>query len=227
MKSAEHLVVYPPMDDTPREQRSAIFRQMRDKNTWMSTTAVNLEGSILIPYDRASELLADTGTIDFRRRYIGGYLLADWREQVEEKKHPDFDALRKSVAGALRDLTEAREAGVKFLPGTDVGVAFMYAGFSLHDELRLYVSQLGFPPMEALRAATHDPAEFYGVEARQGGIAPGQTADLLLLDANPLENIANTKMVRSVVAAGRVWTRRLLDALLAETAMRVADLNEP
>jgi hypothetical protein len=227
MNSVEHLVAYPPMDDTPQEQRSAIFRQMRDKNTWMSTTAVNLEGSILIPYDRASELLADTGAIDFRRRYIGGYLLADWREQVEEKKDPDFDQLRKIVTGALRDLREAREAGVKFLPGTDVGVAFMYAGFSLHDELGLYVSQFGFSPMEALRTATHNPAEFYDIESRQGEIAAGQAADLLLLDANPLENIANTRMIRSVVASGRLWTRRLLDALLAETAIRVAGLQEP
>ena len=227
MKSVEHLIAYPPMDDLTREQRSALFRQMRGKGTWISTTAVNLEGSILIPYERAAGLLADTGRLDFRRRYVGGYLLADWREQVEEKQLPDFDAIRKAVPGALRDLAEAKEAGVKFLAGTDVGVVFMYAGFSLHDELRLYVSQLGFSPMEALRAATHNPAEFYGIESRQGGIAPGQAADLVLLDANPLENVANTRMIQSVVSAGRVWTRRLLDALLAETAKRVEELQEP
>jgi imidazolonepropionase-like amidohydrolase len=131
------------------------------------------------------------------------------------------------VSGALRDLAEARQAGVKFLAGTDVGVAFMYPGFSLHDELRLYVSHLGFSPMEALRAATHNPAEFYDIASSQGGIAPGQVADLILLDANPLENIANTRMIQSVVVAGRVWTRRLLDALMAETAKRVAELEEP
>jgi hypothetical protein len=88
MKSVEHLIAYPPMDNLTPEQRRAVYRQTRDKGTWMSTTAVNLEGSILIPYERASELLADTGRLDFRRRYVGGYLLADWREQVEGKRIP-------------------------------------------------------------------------------------------------------------------------------------------
>ncbi|MGH9723195.1 MAG: amidohydrolase family protein [Bryobacteraceae bacterium] len=229
MKSVEHSPAFPPLDNLTRDQRAALFGRMRDQGTWMSTTVVNLDGSVLIPYDQASRMMQTKESRDARsdprRRYIGGYLLTDWREQVEEKKDAESGALRKIVPGLWRDLVEVREAGVKFLPGTDVAVAFIYPGFSLHDELQIYVARLGFTPMEALRAATHNPAEFYGIEAKQGGIAPGQAADLLLLDASPLDDIANTKKIRAVAAGGRLWTRRQLDDLLAATARDVARLK--
>jgi imidazolonepropionase-like amidohydrolase len=73
----------------------------------------------------------------------------------------------------------------------------------------------GLSEMKALQAATRDPARVFHLPA-QGTIEPGKRADLVLLDANPLENIANTRKIRLVVAAGRVFDRSDLDAMLAD-----------
>jgi imidazolonepropionase-like amidohydrolase len=96
---------------------------------------------------------------------------------------------------------EMRAAGVAILPGTDVGVPLQVPGFSLHDELSLLV-KAGLSEMEVLQAATRNPARAFNL-TDQGTIETGMRADLLLLDANPLENIGNTRKIRMVVARGR------------------------
>ncbi|MFD8496634.1 amidohydrolase family protein [Amycolatopsis sp. NPDC059657] len=98
---------------------------------------------------------------------------------------------------SLRLVGELHRAGVPLLAGTDTFVP----GHSLHDELGLLV-RAGLTPLEALRAATVAPARFLGVEDRFGAIAPGMTADLVLLQANPLDDIANTRTVRAVILGG-------------------------
>jgi imidazolonepropionase-like amidohydrolase len=103
---------------------------------------------------------------------------------------------------------------VTILAGTDVGVASQVPGFSLHDELSLLV-KAGLSEMEALEAATRNPARAFNL-TDQGTIETGRRADLLLLDANPLENIDNTRKIRTVVAAGRVFERNELDAMLSD-----------
>ena len=96
------------------------------------------------------------------------------------------------------DLTgELHHAGIPLLAGTDTFVA----GHSLHDELALLV-RAGLTPLDALRAATTAPARFLGVADRFGAIAAGMAADFVLLDANPLDDIANTRRVRAVVVGG-------------------------
>jgi len=114
-------------------------------------------------------------------------------------------------------------AGVPILAGTDVGNPFVYPGFSLHDELGLLV-EAGLTPAAALRAATLDPARYLGVADSLGSVARGKRADLVLLDADPLADIANTRRIRAVVARGRYLDRAALDALLAE-AKRVASVR--
>ena len=100
------------------------------------------------------------------------------------------------------------------LAGTDAGVEFSYPGFSLHDELALLV-QAGLSPLDALRAATIEPSRFFGIEDTVGNIRPGQRADLVLLNQNPLADIAATRSIDAVVLRGRVLDRSALDRLLA------------
>jgi imidazolonepropionase-like amidohydrolase len=83
----------------------------------------------------------------------------------------------------------------------------------LHDELANFV-EAGFTPMEALQTATSNPARFFGMETSFGSVEPGKIADLLLLSANPLEDIRNTRKISIVVADGRVFDRAALDHIL-------------
>ena len=99
-------------------------------------------------------------------------------------------------------------------PGTDVGNPWLAAGFSLHDELTLFV-QAGMPPLAALQTATINPARYLGALDSLGTIAEGKIADLVLLDANPLDDIRNTRRIRAVIVNGCILTRAALDSLLA------------
>ena len=101
------------------------------------------------------------------------------------------------------------------LAGTDVAVAFIEPGISLHEELRTLVQDAELDPMDALRATTSEPAAFFGMQAKLGGIlAPGQIADLVLLDANPMKDITNTRRIVGVMQGGRWLDRKALDRLL-------------
>ena len=99
---------------------------------------------------------------------------------------------------------EMHRAGVPLLAGTDCPNPYCFPGSGLHDELAL-LCDAGLTPGEALRCATWNPAKFLGREKQLGSVAPGKIADLVLLDADPLEKIANTRRIAGVVAAGRYY----------------------
>jgi imidazolonepropionase-like amidohydrolase len=90
-------------------------------------------------------------------------------------------------------------------------------GFSLHDELELLVAA-GLTPREALAAATRLPAVWLGVDQERGTIEVGKAADLVLLDADPLADIANTRRIHGVMLNGRWLDRATLDAMLLDLA---------
>src|SRR5215471_6831123 len=92
--------------------------------------------------------------------------------------------------------------GILFLAGTDVGNPYAYAGFSLHDELVRFV-QAGFTPMEAIQTATINPAKFLGTADSLGTIQKGKIADMVLLEANPLDDIRNTQRINAVFVNGK------------------------
>jgi hypothetical protein len=109
-----------------------------------------------------------------------------------------------------RLVKEMQRAGVKMLAGTDGS----FFGTSFHEELGEFV-KAGLTPMEALQVATKNAAEYYGTIKTSGTIEKGKVADLVLLDANPLESIENTKRIAAVVANGRLLDRGELDRMLA------------
>ncbi len=221
MASVEHFLAFPPLS-LPPQQRRAWFERMRDAGLRMGTTTVNLESSVFLSYDTAVARL----TNDPRRRYLTAYMASDWAEQVDEKKGPEaargLDMYLKAAPALFRELREMRAAGVQFLAGSDAGVAFVYPGFSLHGELESLVRNAGLTPADALRAATVSPAEFFGLERELGSIRPGYRADLVLLDANPLEDIRRTERVAGVMRDGKWLDRRALDGLLERAAREAA-----
>ena len=116
-----------------------------------------------------------------------------------------------------------RDAGIPILAGTDAGYlnSFNYPGIGLHDELARYV-EAGLTPAQALRTATLTGPAFLRVAPRYGALAAGRTADILLLDANPLADIANTRRIRMVVTRGRALDRAALDRPARRGARRRA-----
>jgi imidazolonepropionase-like amidohydrolase len=110
------------------------------------------------------------------------------------------------IVGAMQ------RVGVGVLAGTDTGNPYCFPGFSLHDELGCLV-QAGLTPMEAIQAATCNAARFMDREKELGTIQPGKLADLVLLDADPLDDIANTRKI-----ASSLWRQAFSEILAGRDA---------
>ena len=110
---------------------------------------------------------------------------------------------------ALASIAAAHDAGVPIALGTDTNMPFVFPGYSVHVELELLV-EAGLTPMDALVAATRRPAEMLGKEDSFGTLEPGKRADLLILTANPLADIRNTRTIEIVVQSGEVIDRSSL-----------------
>jgi imidazolonepropionase-like amidohydrolase len=137
-------------------------------------------------------------------------------------QHPGAAIATRQLRRKAAVLRTMHRAGVQVLAGTDCPMAVSVPGFSLHDELGLLVSEAGFTPAEALRAATFNAARFLGREREAGSVRAGNVADLVLLDADPLKDISNTRRIVAVVADGRLYDRARLDEVLAGVAARAA-----
>jgi imidazolonepropionase-like amidohydrolase len=101
----------------------------------------------------------------------------------------------------------------KFLVGTDLGNPYIFPGFSVHDEMALLVNA-GLTPLEALQAATINPARYLDRELTAGTVAPGRSVDLVVLDENPLADIRNISRIDSVVLRGQLFNGAALDKML-------------
>lgn len=122
---------------------------------------------------------------------------------------------RELVSRGHRAVQTLQRFGVtKFLAGTDFGIGHdLAAGFSLLQEIVQLVEAGGLTPLEALQAATLNPAKFFNAADSLGTVAPGKLADLVLLDSNPLTDIHNVMTTHAVVANGRYFNRAALDAM--------------
>ena len=106
------------------------------------------------------------------------------------------------------------ERSDRYMAGSDAMYPGVVAGFGLHEELRKLVELYGLSPLEALRSATVNPAEYMGLSACKGDIAPGMDADLLLLKRDPLKDITATRSILAVMQGGRLFGREELDGML-------------
>jgi imidazolonepropionase-like amidohydrolase len=133
-----------------------------------------------------------------------------------------FGAEEFALAGRARSVYQAlvsglRQAGAGVLVGTDTPSPMVVPGFSVHEELR-YLVEAGFTPQEALAAATRAPAEYWGRSGEFGVVAVGARADLLLLESDPLVDVANVKDLAGVFVRGQWIPRVEIDSLLKDLA---------
>jgi hypothetical protein len=132
---------------------------------------------------------------------------------VESMDTDSLSVRRRFVDHELEIVRTLHAAGVPFLAGTDTPAGVeVTPGISLHLELQRFVAA-GFTPLEALQTATINPARFLGKLSDYGSVQPGRIADLVILRANPLEDIANTRAIGGVVADGKYWSQAEIEAL--------------
>lgn len=208
---------YPPLDSLSRDERLAIWRRLAGGGVAVVPTLVTFANSVLASPERLRAVVSDSiREIEPRRRYLSRFLLLDWREQVLELPDEDTRGMFTQIFdGEVRDLREMHDAGVDLLVGSDVGILNIYPGSSVHEEMALFVERLGMTPAEVLERTTRKSAAFLGIADSVGTIAPGQIADLILLDANPLEDIRNVGRIASVFLRGAVYDSGRLDDVLA------------
>ena len=194
---------------------TALLRKLAANGTWQTPTLFMETRGALRPDKR--EDMRDT------LRWVPDLQRAEWEAWSRQAS-----ALTPEAAGAIKRhadwiiqlVRRMKEERVELLAGTDIAVAWIVPGAALHEELRALV-EAGLTPVEALRTATWNAARYFDKTGEFGAVAPGRIADLVLVDADPLVDISNTRRISGVVANGRYLDRPSLDGLLA-TAERMA-----
>lgn len=200
------------LDSYSSQLVDSLARKFAANQTWQVPTFPTL---VHLGYVTPETDLAD----DPRLKYVPLKLRRLWeqgrKEQLDHRTAADFALRAESIRRFLEIVRTMNTVGVPIMAGTDAAAPNVFPGSALHEDLA-YLVEGGLTPMQALQSATKRPAEFLHRGLQQGTIETGKRADLVLLDANPLEDIHNTQKIRAVILDGRLLDRRDLDALLAE-----------
>ena len=201
------------LDTYDASKEAAIIQLLAKNHTWQCPTL----------YWERGQWLVDV--IDPNKDPDVKYAPVSWRETAWPRatksiiKDMDTDPLpvrEKFVQHELDMVKKLDQAGVPFLAGTDCPAGVdVIPGFSLHLELERFIAA-GFTPLQTLQTATINAAKFLDKVSDFGTVEKGKIADLVVLDANPLEDIRNTQKITAVVANGRYFSRAQLDRILSD-----------
>jgi len=195
-----------------QQEVEALIAKFVAKDVWQTPTLVLLKKDAFPTTQIAAAR-------EEREKYIPSASLALWKKARSDQMR--FVAVEESELRAQLFAKSAslvgrmQRSGVQVLAGTDSPAPYVFPGFALHEELGLLV-EAGLTPMEALQAATRRAAEFLGTAKDSGTVAPGKYADLVLLDANPVDDIRNTQRISAVVLRGQILDRAALQKMLAD-----------
>jgi imidazolonepropionase-like amidohydrolase len=192
---------------------AAIVKKSKDAGVW------------IVPTSALWEVLLNTIPLETLQaypelKYVPKNAVAQWSTAYNNRlpQMPREEA-KHIVANRTRILRALHQGGVKILMGTDAPQQFSVPGFSLHREL-LRMREAGMSPYEILKSGTANVGEYFAKQDSFGTIEPGRRADLVLLDANPLTDIANVAKISGVMVRGRWLSRTDLDAGLAKIAAK-------
>lgn len=172
---------------------------LKNDNVWICPTYTVHKG-FMRDYDPS---YTDDKRLAFMSENTVTRWMANKKKPLTEKQIQNWNADKLWYERVVRESKKYKEKGVKFLAGTDAPNFFCYPGFSIHEELEIFVNEAGFSPLEALQTATLNPAEFFGLENQLGAVEENKVANLVVLDKNPLENIANTKTIDGIILRGK------------------------
>lgn len=203
-----------PVDE---KKLAAIVKKSKDANVW------------IVPTSALWEVLFGTIPLDTLKgyselKYVSQQSVDQWSGAFEQRltQIPREDA-KNIIAARTRILRALHEGGVKILMGTDAPQQFSVPGFSLHREL-LRMRAAGMSPYDILKSGTVNVGQYFAKQdpstslrtSSFGTIEPGKRADLVLVDANPLTDVANVGKISGVMVRGRWLDRAALDAGLAK-----------
>jgi hypothetical protein len=188
------------------EQKAiALFKRFVHNGTWVCPTLVVPLRSIKTPDELAS---------DDRLKYIPAQFRNQWYNAMRQRNiNPVSENGKLLLKKRIEIVGLMHRTGVNILAGSDFMNPYIIPGFSLLDELELFVEG-GLSPLEALQTATINPARFFNKVKELGTVEKDKYADLVLLDGNPLENISNIRKIYAVIANGRLLQHTDLDNLL-------------
>jgi imidazolonepropionase-like amidohydrolase len=147
-------------------------------------------------------------------KYLPDSIEQQWRKNVETMMGREVSEFSHRFAKWKLDMVDKiHQAGIDIMAGTDCPILYLTPGLSLHQELALLVES-GLSPLDVIKTATLNPARYFNLENELGSIRENMWADLVILDANPLENINNTKCIYAVLKQGKYFDRNELDEIL-------------
>jgi imidazolonepropionase-like amidohydrolase len=197
---------------------TALFQALKKNGTWVTPTLESL--------DTASHP-EDWSVDDPLLAFVPPSLAQQWRDSLNDNDMKERAAwLARQASNDWKLTAELHHAGTSLLVGSDSLDPFVFPGESLHKELAQMV-RAGLTPAEALKAATQGAAQFMGRERDLGTVETGKLADLVVLDASPLDTIANTQRISAVVRGGKYLDRAELDKMLAGAKAAAAAVTQP
>jgi imidazolonepropionase-like amidohydrolase len=199
------------------EKAAALIQTLKKNGTWVTPTLASLD---------ITSHPENWKTDDPLLAFVPPALAKEWRDSIDDARIKQHAAwLGRQASNDWKLTGELRHAGIPLLVGSDSLDPFVIPGDSFHHELAELV-RAGFTPMEALQAATRGAAQFLGRQKELGTVESGHAADLVLLSANPVENIANTRKIWAVIRNGGYYDRAALDTLLAHAKEAAASVVE-
>ena len=193
-----------------QEHCTALFQEMKKLNAWIDPTFVSGWLRWRIATGEAQK--------DPNVRFVPEYLRTEWADPSNSEGPPtpaQQEQERKDEEARKKMVLAMKTAEVGILTGSDTGDPYVLPGFVVHQEMALLV-EYGLSPAEALRASTLEPARYFGTTASEGTVERGKNANLVIVAANPLADISNTRRVDAVVLRGKLLKRDQLDALLKD-----------
>jgi len=199
------------------EKAATVFQTLKKNGTWVTPTLASMN---------ITSHPENWKTDDPLLAFVPPSMAKQWTYSLHDLKMKQRAAwLARQSSNDWKLTSDLHRAGVPLLVGSDSLDPFVFPGDSFHRELAELV-RAGFTPMEALQAATHGAAQFLGRESELGTVEKGRAADLVLLSANPVEDITNTKKVWAVVRNGSFYDRAALDTLLDHAKQAAAGAAE-
>jgi cytosine/adenosine deaminase-related metal-dependent hydrolase len=196
------------------KKAEALFAKFVKNNTWVTPT--------VIVWQNNASFEEDSAKYAERMKYLPRYIREYWdpknNAHLKNRSPERLAAEKLLVRKYLEIIGGMQRAGVKLMTGSDFGAnPLLFPGWGIHDEMALLV-KAGLTPMESIQAATRNPATFLGLDRSVGTLEKGKLADIVVLSANPLEDINNTRKVNAVIFQGRMFDRAELNRMLASVA---------